>query len=175
LSSNRIPTDGELGVLNWLNARALEFAEHFGGGVVGETQVKVGERFVENWGAEKAGHLLFFDGVAGGGNDMAAAGEDSAGYLTFVWREEGEFPGFEREVAIAPAEFDAIGGSDFVDSSRIDAEGIECFVGVSRRFFGGKRRKGHQAQAEREEGHPWPHAESVVTFGIGEQGVPRDR
>ena len=181
MSDDRIPADGELGVLNRLNVGALEFAEKFGGGVVGEAQVDVGESFVENGSAEEAGHLLFFDRVARCGDDVAAAGEDGASDLTLEGSEEGELAEIEGEVAVAAAEFDAVGGGDFVDGGGIDAERVEGFVGISRRVFGGGRgcrggcRAGHHEQAEREKGHPWPHTQSVGTFGMGKQGVLRDR
>ena len=181
LRGDGVPAYGELGVLNRLNASAFEFAEKFGGGVVGEAEVDVGESFVENGRAEEAGHLLFFDGVAGSGDDVAAAREDCAGDLALEGSEEGELSEIESEVAVAAAELDAIGGGDFVDGGGIDAERIEGVVGGAGGVFGGGRgcgcgrRAGHHEQAKREEGHPWPHTQSVGTFGMGKQGVLRDR
>src|SRR6202012_2328379 len=108
LRGDGIPTNGELGVLDRLDAGAAEFAEEFGGGVVGEAKIEIGEGFVENRGPEEAGHLLLFDGVVRSGDDVTAAGENGAGHLAFVRREEGELAGFEGEVAGAAAKLDAV-------------------------------------------------------------------
>ena len=55
------------------------------------------------------------------------------------------------------------------------AEGVEGIVDFARRLFPGRRHPGHRQATKPEEGYPNPHGFSVVTFGIGKQGVLRYR
>ena len=115
-------------------------------------------------------HLLLFDDIARESQGMAAAGEDEARGAAVEGGQESEFAFFEVDFNVAAAEFDTVGGRELVGGSGIDAQGIERVVEFVRRLLGGGRDGRRNETPQDEKCHPWPHARSVVTFGMAEQG-----
>ena len=107
---------------------------------------------------------------------MAAAGENCAGDSPFERSEESELAEIEREMAVGSMEFDAIGGSDFVDGGGIDAELNSelhrCLAENLRRRIA---EKGITNKHNARKATPGRMTESVGTFGMGKQGVLKDR
>ena len=101
---------------------------------------------------------------------MAAAGKDGAGDLPVERGEESERAFLERKDRVTTAELDAMGGSDVVDGGRIDAQSVDRIIQFMRRSLRGRDDRRRQKTPQREELRPCPHIQSVVTFGMGEQG-----
>lgn len=114
-------------------------------------------------------HLLFFHDIARKSQGMAAAGEDEAGDPAVDGREESEFAFFEIDLDVAAAKFDTVGGNELVGGGGIKTQGVECVIEFVGRLIGGVYGRGDETQQD-EECRPWPHARSVVTFGMAEQG-----
>ncbi len=70
--------------------RGAELAEKFAGGIVREAELTVEELLIEDGSAEKTPHLLFFDRIARGRQNVTAAGKDGAADLSVERGEKGE-------------------------------------------------------------------------------------
>jgi len=92
-----------------------ELAEKFARGVVREAEITVDEFLIEHGSAEKTPHLLFFDRIAWGRQNVAAPGKDSAGNLPIERGEKGDRTFVKGENGVAAAQLDVIGGSDAID------------------------------------------------------------
>jgi hypothetical protein len=101
---------------------------------------------------------------------VPAAGEDEAGDAAVEGSEKSEFAFFEIDFHVAAAEFYAVRGSELVGGSGVEAQRVDGVVEFVRRLIGGKRDGRRDETRQNKKCHPWPHARSVVTFGIGEQG-----
>ena len=92
-----------------------ELAEKFAGGVVREAEITVDEFLIEHGSAEKTPHLLFFDRIARGRQNVTAPGKDGAGNLPIERGEKGDRTFVKGENGVAAAQLDVIGGSDAID------------------------------------------------------------
>jgi len=148
----------------------MELAEEIVRGVIGEAHVGAEEYLVQNGSSQKMRHLLFFHDIARESQGMAAAGEDEACDVAVDGGQESEFAFFEVDFNVAAAEFDTVGGHQLVGGSGIETQGIERVVEFVRRRRGGGRDGRRKETPQDRKCHTWPHARSVVTFGIAEQG-----
>jgi len=115
LSHGGIPlrSDGRIRLSHKIGG--AELAEKFAGGIVREAEITVDEFLIEDGSAEKTPHLLFFDRIARGRQNVAAPGKDSAGNLPIEGEEKGDRAFVEGENGVAAAQLDVIGGSDAID------------------------------------------------------------
>jgi hypothetical protein len=148
----------------------MELAKELVRGVIGEAHVGAEEDLVKNRSSQKVGHLLLFHDIARESQGMAAAGEDEAGDAAVDGGQESEFALFEVDFHVAAAEFDTVGGHQLVGGSGIETQGIERVVEFVRRRRGGGRDGRRKETPQDRKCHTWPHARSVVTFGMAEQG-----
>jgi hypothetical protein len=140
------------------------------GGVISEADVGAEKYLIENRSAEKTRHLLFFDDLAREGQSMTAAGEDEAGDATVDGSEESEFAFFEIDLHIAAAKLNAVGGDKLVGGSGVETQGVERVIEFARRLIGGRKDGRRDKTRQSKKRRCCPHARSVVTFGMAEQG-----
>ncbi len=107
-------------------------AKKFVCGIVREAQIAVDEFLIEDRSAKKAPHLLFFDRITRGRQDMTAPGIDGARNPPIERREKGERPLFKGENGIAAPQLDVIGGSDAINIGDIDAQGLYRIIQFTR-------------------------------------------
>ena len=112
----------------------MELAQKIIRGVIGEAHIGAEEFLVQNGSAEKVSHLLFFHWFARECQSMASAGEDKASDATVEGSEKSEFALFEVYFHIATAEFDAVGGGEFVSGRRVDTQVVDGVVEFVRRL-----------------------------------------
>jgi hypothetical protein len=115
LSNRGIPlrSDGSIRLSRKIGG--AELAEKLAGSIVRKSEVTVDEFLIEDGSAEKTPHLLLFDRIARGRQNVTAPGKDCAGDLSIEREEKGEPSIFKRENGIAAAQLDVIGGSDAID------------------------------------------------------------
>src|ERR1700674_459463 len=115
LSYGGIPLhrDGRIGLSHEIGGP--ELAVKFAGGVVREAEITVDEFLVEDGSAEKPPHLLFFDRIARGRQNVTTPGKDSAGNLPIERGEKDDRTFVKGEHGVAAAQLDVIGGSDAID------------------------------------------------------------
>ena len=106
----------------------MELSEEIIRGVIGEAHIGAEEFLVQNGSAEKVSHLLFFHRFARERQSVPAAGEDEAGDVSVKGSEKSEFAFFEVYFHIATAEFDAVGGGEFVSGRRIETQIVDGVV-----------------------------------------------
>ena len=168
------PEVGERRVEGGLKAGTVQLRVEVLGRVVGETDVDGNELLVENGRAEKAGHLLLFDGIPRESKGVAESGEDHAGDAAVKRLVKGELSLFEGEDDVRLTELNAVRGGDGVNLMRVEAEGVESRQKIARRRAG-CRTRGGQVEKTSKEGQDGTHTRSVVTFGMREQGEERAR
>ena len=127
---------------------------------------------VEERCAGEEGELLFFDGIARSGEDVATAREHGAGDAAVERREEGDATLFKAKLDVASAQFDAAGGRESEDGGRAELQFVEGSVELARRFriVGGKNGR-KQNQEKNNCAGPEPHTGSVVTYGMFRQAM----
>src|SRR5580704_2902775 len=165
----RLPEGREGRVDHGSQTSALKLRGQIFGGVVGETKISRDELLVQKWRAEEAGHLLFFNGVARCGQDVADAGEDKAGDVTFEGLEKGELAVFECDDDVRLTNFDTVFGGNGENLLRIDAKSVEGGEQFPGRGIG-RKREGWPKTRKQEKQDPGWHEGSVVTFGMTGQG-----
>ena len=102
-------------------------------------------------------HLLLLDGVSGRSKDVTTAKKHGAGDAPLERLQEREFALLERELGIAAAKLNAIGGVNFVERGGIHAQGSQLVISLAGRLL---RRRDSQSQrtTEREDRDPELHA-----------------
>jgi len=107
-------------------------AKKFAGRIVREAEIAVDEFLIEDGSAKKTPHLLFFDRIARRRQNVTAPGKDGARNLPIEGGEKGERALFEGENSIAAAQLDVIGGSDAVNTGRINAQRVDGIIQFMR-------------------------------------------
>lgn len=148
----------------------MELAKEFDWGIVGEAEIGGDDVLVEDRSTKEQIHLLLLNGFARKSQDMAATGEDGAGNLSVERRKKSQSAFFQGEHGVAAAQLDAIVGNDMVEGGRVDAQCVDGIIQFVRGPIGRRENRRRQKTPQREEPHPCPHIQSVVTFGMGEQG-----
>lgn len=170
LRDERVRERSEGGVQLRREIGRMELAKEIVGGVIGEAHVGAEEYLVQNGSSQKMCHLLFFHDIARESQGMAAAGEDEACDMAIDRSQESEFAFFEVDLHVPAAEFDAVSCSELVGGSGIETQSVDCVIEFVRRLIGGGGDGRRNETRQEKKCHPWPHARSVVTFGIAEQG-----
>ena len=113
--------------------------------------------------------MLFFNGVAGKSENVAAAGKDSAGDLVIERRKKNQLTLIERDFGIAATQLDAMLGLNLISGSGVEAQGVEGVIELMGGARRGTRGLGCCKATQHEEGCCEPHGESVVIPGGVEQ------
>ncbi len=112
--------------------RGAELAKEFASSIVREPEIAVDKFLIEDRSAEKTPHLLFFDRIARGRQDVTAPGEDRARNLPIERKEKGERAFIKRENRIAAPQLDVIGRCDAINIGDIDAQRLDRIVQFMR-------------------------------------------
>ncbi len=98
----RLP-DGEKGTVGrGGNSGALKLRQQILRSVIGETEVAGEELLIEDRRSQESCKLLFFDGIARQGEDVAQAGKNKARYAALEWLEKGELTIGEGDGHVLP-------------------------------------------------------------------------
>lgn len=162
-----LPGGEEGSVRRGSDVRALELGKQILRGVVGESKISREELLIQDGSAQKAGKLLFFRGIARKRECMPQPRKNETGNATFVGLKEDKLSLGEVQGNVGLMYLDAILGGNNVDRLRIEAKGVEGCQSIARRVSGPRRQR---KKKEKYEDGAKPHEESVVIFGIREQG-----
>ncbi len=164
----RLP-DGEKGTVGrGGNSGALKLRQQILRSVIGETEVAGEELLIEDRRSQESCKLLFFDGIARQGEDVAQAGKNKARYAALEWLEKGELTIGEGDGHVCLTDLNAVRRGNGIGGLSFDPERVQSGESISRRFRSNSR-KGEKKKAREEVAAP-QHRDSVVTFGMKGQG-----
>src|SRR5712672_1104243 len=136
LGQERLPAGRKSGI--WLRRYAgfTKLPEQVGGGGIRKAQISRTKVLIQNRRAQKVRHLLLFDRIARGGEDVAAAKKHGAGKTALEQLQKSELALFERELHVSATQLNPIGRLNFLERSGIHAKRIQLVVGFTDGFFG---------------------------------------